>query len=155
MKHATQNRWIWYRTTDLSLVYEQYYDGTQASYIKLYESGLRENTMLFTSDFRIPKCANPFLAMNSEEGLNMSSVFSFHSANSTTPTNHTANHTHQPSQFDKDIQAAAQWVLTNYDANKDGQLDESEAQKLWNDVVSYDYAGEVVAQVSAIQQWIA
>jgi Ca2+-binding EF-hand superfamily protein len=40
-----------------------------------------------------------------------------------------------------------------YDANKDGQLDTAEAQKLWNDVVSYDYSGEIVAQVTQAQNW--
>ena len=28
MKHASQNRWIWFRTSDLAIVYEQFYDGT-------------------------------------------------------------------------------------------------------------------------------
>jgi hypothetical protein len=46
------------------------------------------------------------------------------------------------------MQKYAKWILTNYDANKDGQLDNAEAQKLWNDVVSYDYSGEIVAQVT-------
>ncbi len=29
VKHATENRWIWFRVNDTALVYEQYYDGTQ------------------------------------------------------------------------------------------------------------------------------
>jgi len=51
------------------------------------------------------------------------------------------------------MQKYAKWILTNYDANKDGQLDTAEAQKLWNDVVSYDYSGEIVAQVTQAQNW--
>ena len=86
MKHITENRWIWYRTSDLALVYEQFYDGTQASYIKLFENGLRENTVLFTSDFRIPKCANPFLSMKFEEVRELNSAFSLASFNSTNST---------------------------------------------------------------------
>jgi len=61
MKHSTENRWIWFRTTDLAIVYEQYYDGTTNSYVKMYEGGIKDNLYLFTSDFRIPKCTNPFL----------------------------------------------------------------------------------------------
>lgn len=61
MKHSTENRWIWFRTTDLAIVYEQYYDGTTSSYVKMYEGGIKDNLYLFTSDFRIPKCTNPFL----------------------------------------------------------------------------------------------
>ena len=45
--------------------------------------------------------------------------------------------------------------MTNYDANKDGQLDTAEAQKLWNDVQSYDYAGVVAADVAQVKSWIA
>ena len=45
--------------------------------------------------------------------------------------------------------------IASYDTNKDGQLDESEAQKLWNDISTYDYSGELIAQVGQIQAWIS
>ncbi len=61
MKHATLNRWIWFRTSDLAIVYEQFYDGTKSSYVKYFEGGIKEDSMLFTSDFRVSKCSNPFL----------------------------------------------------------------------------------------------
>lgn len=76
MKHSTQNRWIWFRTTDLAIVYEQYYDGTQASYVKLYEGGIKENAYLFTSDFRIPKCSNPFLTSMTSFEVSPDAAFS-------------------------------------------------------------------------------
>lgn len=63
VKHSTQNRWIWFRTTDRAIVYEQFYDGTQNSWVKFFEGGIVENNFLFTSDFRIPKCANPFAGL--------------------------------------------------------------------------------------------
>jgi len=83
------------------------------------------------------------------------SLASFNSTNATRPVAPSVYKTQQPSQFEKEIMAAAQWVMTTYDANKNGYLDQPEAQKLWNDVVSYDYAGQVVAQIAPIQQWIA
>ena len=58
-------------------------------------------------------------------------------------------------QFDQKITQVAEWIMTNYDANKDQKLDTSEAQKLWNDVQSYDYAGIVVADVAQVKSWIA
>ena len=36
--------------------------------------------------------------------------------------------------MEKKIEQIAQWIMTNYDTNKDQTLDNSEAQKLWNDV---------------------
>ena len=45
--------------------------------------------------------------------------------------------------------------MTNYDVNKDQTLSESEAQKLWNDIQSYDYAGVVVGDVAQAKAWIA
>lgn len=68
-KHSAQNRWIWYRTTDKAIVYEQYYDGTQSSWVKYFEGGIIQNNYLFNSDFRIPKCSNPFVAMPSVGAL--------------------------------------------------------------------------------------
>ena len=38
--------------------------------------------------------------------------------------------------------------MTNYDTNKDQTLDDFEAQKLWNDVQSYNYGGINVADVN-------
>jgi ethanolamine utilization protein EutQ (cupin superfamily) len=45
--------------------------------------------------------------------------------------------------------------MTNYDTNKDQTLDNFEAQKLWNDVQSYNYAGIVVVDVNQTKAWIA
>lgn len=56
---------------------------------------------------------------------------------------------------EKKLKQYAKWVLDNYDTNKDGQLDETEARKLWNDIASYDYTGEIIAQVGQIQAWIS
>jgi len=75
-KHSTQNRWIWYRVNDTALVYEQYYDGTQQSYIKLFPGGIVENPWLYTRDFRIPKCQNPYLALPTNPAPFKASVFS-------------------------------------------------------------------------------
>jgi Ca2+-binding EF-hand superfamily protein len=172
MKHSTQNRWIWFRTSDLAIVYEQYYDGTQASFVKLFEGGIKENAYLFTSDFRIPKCSNPFLASMTSFVVSPDAAFSL-AANSTynytygynstseavpmNPADYNTKpvrpHVERPSQAEIQLQKYAKWILTNYDANKDGQLDKAEAQKLWNDVVSYDYSGEIVAQVTQAQNW--
>jgi hypothetical protein len=183
MKHSTQNRWIWFRTSDLAIVYEQYYDGTQASFVKLFEGGIKENAYLFTSDFRIPKCSNPFLASMTSFVVSPDAAFSL-AANSTynytygypsynytynytepsnkavippgNPVDYNPNHVvKRDSEVKKQLQKYAKWILTNYDANKNGELDFAEAQKLWNDVVSYDYSGEIVAQVKQAQSWFA
>jgi len=45
--------------------------------------------------------------------------------------------------------------MTNYDLNRDQTLDNSEAEKLWRDVQSYDYAGINVADVNQTKAWIA
>jgi len=147
----------------LAIVYEQYYDGTQASYVKLYEGGIKENSYLFTSDFRIPKCSNPFLTSMTSFEVSPDAAFSLaanQTYNYTNGYNSTYNntkptrpHVDRPSEVEVQMQKYAKWILTNYDANKDGQLDKAEAQKLWNDVVSYDYSGEIVAQVTQAQNW--
>lgn len=56
---------------------------------------------------------------------------------------------------ERKLQQYGKWVLSNYDSNKDGQLDENEAQKLWSDIASYDYSGEIMAQVGQVQAWIS
>jgi Ca2+-binding EF-hand superfamily protein len=56
---------------------------------------------------------------------------------------------------ERKLQQYGKWVLSNYDSNKDGQLDENEAQKLWSDIANYDYSGEIMAQVGQVQTWIA
>jgi len=58
-------------------------------------------------------------------------------------------------EFDQQVQQVADWIMTNYDTNKDQTLDDSEAQKLWNDVQSYDYAGIVVGDIAQAKAWIA
>jgi len=56
---------------------------------------------------------------------------------------------------DRKLKEYTKWILDNYDTNKDGQLDENEAQRLWNDIANYDYSGEIIAQVGQVQAWIA
>jgi hypothetical protein len=58
-------------------------------------------------------------------------------------------------EFEKQVQQVADWIMTNYDTNKDQTLDNFEAQKLWNDVQSYNYAGIVVVDVNQTKAWIA
>ena len=79
------------------------------------------------------------------------------SSNSINTTHYAKNNTrvYKESAEEKKIKQYAKWVLDNYDTNKDGQLDESEARKLWNDIASYDYTGEIIAQVGQIQAWIS
>jgi Ca2+-binding EF-hand superfamily protein len=45
--------------------------------------------------------------------------------------------------------------MTNYDVNRDKRLDNVEAEKLWRDVQSYDYAGINVVDVKQAKAWIA
>ena len=45
--------------------------------------------------------------------------------------------------------------MTNYDVNRDQNLDNSEAEKLWRDVQSYNYAGINVVDVNETKAWIA
>ena len=51
---------------------------------------------------------------------------------------------------DRKLKEYTKWILDNYDTNKDGQLDENEAQRLWNDIANYDYSGEIIAQVGQV-----
>ena len=65
-QHKTQYRWLWVRVSDKAIVYEQYFDGSAnsiKSYVKYFVGGIVENLWLFTSDFRISKCTNPFVAL--------------------------------------------------------------------------------------------
>jgi Ca2+-binding EF-hand superfamily protein len=82
---------------------------------------------------------------------------SYNYTNATNSTRQVRNHTEvkRESAEEKKLKQYAKWVLDNYDTNKDGQLDESEANKLWNDIATYDYSGELLAQVGQIQTWIA
>jgi Ca2+-binding EF-hand superfamily protein len=78
--------------------------------------------------------------------------------NSTNSTNSTSHHVRPvkvESDEEKKLKQYAKWVLDNYDTNKDGQLDEAEGNKLWNDISTYDYSGELIAQVGQVQAWIS
>lgn len=147
-KHATQNRWIWYRTNDTALVYEQYYDGTQQSYIKFFPGGIVENPWLFSSDFRIPKCSNPFMALP-EDPAAFQSVFSLYGTNNNATNNNTLptpatnqtipkEHHNKKEEEDDEFDTYTKWVLDNYDVNKDGFLDEKETKKLLDDAMKLD-----------------
>ena len=81
-QHATQNRWIWVRTSDKAIVYEQFYDGTVNSYVKYFVGGIVANAYLFTSDFRISKCSNPFVALPKVD-VELVSAFSIIAENAT------------------------------------------------------------------------
>jgi IS1 family transposase len=64
-KHESDSYWIWIRTRDNALVYEQFQDGTPKSWTKKYEGGIQTNKYLFTSVFRVPRCSNPFSFLSS------------------------------------------------------------------------------------------
>ena len=120
MKHATQNRWIWFRTTDKAIVYEQFYDNTPNSWVKFYEGGILANNMLFTQDFRIPKCTNPFMAMPEVAGP-APSIF-LASFVQVAPMN--------LKKSDDLEDQFAEWIMSEYDTNKDGKLDDNELKQL-------------------------
>ena len=44
--------------------------------------------------------------------------------------------------------------MNKYDANNDTQLDNNEAQKLWDDVISFDYSSQLVGQVNETAKWL-
>lgn len=141
MKHATQNRWIWYRVTDRALVYEQYYDGTSNSWIKYFEGGITENKFLFSSDFRIGKCSNPFVALPATQAP-ISSFFE-------------AAEPVVLAKKDDDIEDEfVRWVMKEYDTDKDGELDMLESAKLVDDLQNWDIGKESV-KISDISEWIA
>ena len=147
MKHVTQNRWIWYRTSDLALVYEQFFDGTQQSYVKLFENGLKENRFLMTPDFRIPKCTNPFLVMkNTEHNLEFPKpvfqfIFASLASNNTqdVPSNITRHVPEIDDEIEDLIEEQAEWVMKEYDRNHDGVLDAAECVRLLDDAMNYDW----------------
>lgn len=136
MKHSTQNRWIWYRTTDKAIVYEQYYDGTQNSWVKFYEGGIVENRYLFTSDFRIAKCTNPYVALPSVSAP-VTSFFGARNFNST--------------QMQNEL---AEYILKKYDTDKDGELDFGEQARLADDIENWDISKESI-KVDDINKWFA
>lgn len=61
---------------------------------------------------------------------------------------------YQPTFLEKALQKYSNWVMNKYDANNDTQLDTNEAQKLWDDVISYDYSGQLVGQVNETAKWL-
>ena len=75
--------------------------------------------------------------------------------NSTTNSTSNVRPVRQESADEKKLKQYAKWVLDNYDTNKDGQLDQAEGDKLWNDISTYDYSGELIAQVGQVQAWIS
>ena len=61
---------------------------------------------------------------------------------------------YQSTFLEKALQKYSKWVMSKYDANNDTQLDTNEAQKLWDDVISYDYSGQLVGQVNETAKWL-
>lgn len=156
-KHATQNRWIWFRTSDKAIVFEQYYDGTQQSWIKYFEGGIVTNNFLFTSDFRIPKCSNPFLAA---PAMQNAPAFSLLAANDTPaePAQPAYPAIEEPPKENveekQEVSAMEQWIFDNYDMNNNGKLSNEEAKELLKDIENYDFTANTVP-VADIDAWFA
>lgn len=133
-KHSTQNRWVWFRTTDKAIVYEQYYDGTVNSWVKYFEGGIIEDKYLFTSDFRIAKCVNPFVALPEVKAP----VSSFFAA---------------PQSMKSADQELYEYLMKTYDTDKDGYLDQGEVEKLISDLEKWDLSQEKIS-ISDVTAWI-
>lgn len=123
--------------SDRALVYEQYYDGTSSSWIKNYEGGIKENAYLFTSDFRIPYCSNPFANALPAEKRPAMSFF-----------NNYTNSTEEPCPVKDELNEYAKWVMEEYDINRDGRLNETESKRLVEDLKAWGVS------VTDVQHWI-
>jgi hypothetical protein len=144
-QHVSENRWLWFRKTDKAIQYEQYWDGSQSSWIKYFEGGIVQNNYLFSSDFRIPKCINPFLAMPS---LRMAdSLFSARPE--------AAPRIENPPQAYSEVSEVEKWIFENYDADRNGKLSNQEAKELIKDIEEYDFAAEVSIPVSEVDSWFS
>lgn len=134
-QHSSQNKWVWFRTTDRAIVYEQYYDGTVNSWIKFFEGGIVEDKYLFTSDFRIPRCSNPFVALPASK----TPVASFFSA--------------APESLKSSANELYEYILKTYDTDKDTYLDQGEIEVLIKDLKNYDFGKESIT-VADVTKWI-
>ncbi len=115
------------------------------SWIKFFESGITENKYLFTSDFRIPKCSNPFVALPTD----MAPVTSFFSVEE----NEIPAPAPEPVSMKSFEEDTYDWIMKNYDSDKDGYLDQGEVEALFKDLENYDYGKESI-KVSDITKWI-
>jgi predicted transcriptional regulator len=154
-KHATQNRWIWFRTSDKAIVFEQYYDGTQQSWVKYFEGGILTNNFLFTSDFRIPKCSNPFLAAPALHSAPASFLSEPVPGPVPGPVPTPLEEPPVENEAAKvEVSEMEQWIFDNYDLNNNGKLSNEEAKELLKDIENYDFTSEKVP-VEEIDAWFA
>lgn len=102
----------------------------------MFPGGIVENPWLYTYNFRIPKCSNPFVALPENPDA-FQSAFSLLASNTTIPVNQTAPKEHHKKQ-ESEFETYTKWVLDNYDVNKDGFLDEKETKKLLDDAMKID-----------------
>ena len=63
VKHASEQRKIWFRTNDTVIVYEEYEDGgATRSWVKWFDGGIKEDRWLYLTSFKIPRCPNDLKA---------------------------------------------------------------------------------------------
>lgn len=148
-KHATQSAWIWYRTSDKAIVY--YQDAQSMYYI---EGGLTENMFLFTQDFRLAKCNNPFLALPemsdfSAKSQNMFSLFSGNHQPAVASGNKKLSFfkSFLTEQESEDIGMIVDFVFLQIDLNGDGFLTKDEVRE------AARRNGEVVDEAELAQDW--
>lgn len=144
-KHATQNRWIWFRTSDKEIVYEQFYDGSSNSWVKYFEGGISENKFLFTSDFRLAKCSNPFVALPAAQAP----VASFFEE--AVPLPAPISLKKKEESWDEEFY---KWMLQEYDTDKDGEIDETELARLLDDIENWDIGKENIVKISEVSDWL-
>jgi len=126
----------------------------------LFPGGIVENTWLFTGDFRIPKCQNPFLALpdvqvslHSNFQINSTNATSFdynatNATNSSTHGTHTRPYYNEDHEINREMNQYANWVMKTYDLNRDGLIDETEGQRLLNDAL------ESSVNINEVNAWI-
>ncbi len=54
VKNSKEKRKLWYRTTDLAIVYEEFEgfaNSDQSGWVKVYEGGIVENRWMYTGNF--------------------------------------------------------------------------------------------------------
>lgn len=161
-KHPQYNKWIWYRTTDRAIVYEQYWDGSSNSFVKYFEGGIVENRYLFTSDFRIPKCSNPFVSLPTVSDYKPSLSFFNRiaetpvslNANETVASNETVAKNETTPVVHPDINDIERWLFETYDVNGNGKLSIAETRDLVRDLNRW-YLGEEQVTMDEFEKWFS
>jgi hypothetical protein len=152
-EHATQNRWIWVRISDSAIVYEVYNDGTDKSYVKYFVGGIVEDNWIWEYEFRISKCANPFLALPKVPESFTSSFSLFEDAIAVQAPAEAVSLA--GSKQKKDVDEFTTWIMKEYDLNKNGKLEEKEAQNLFKDVSNFDFGALEFTSITNSTQWMA